>query len=435
MRVRGSLLCLFGMLTQAVVTAQRVDLETLAALAKERATAQQAAFQATLQPFLQDFALGYNDNRRFLDERIDTASQLGDGVVPALLERLVPAEDSASARNVAANSARVLAKLEPASFVDALLELLTGKSAVARSHAIALLGDTDSPQAGAALALALPELSGDALISAIHSLRRLESSAGVARLLPMLATAEPKVRDPLLAYFHAIRAKEALPAVRALFAKETRKESLPLYFDYFGDAARGDAGVAEALLARLATGDLDRGLENHAVRTLGKVAPQMHAPTVAALRAIVPKEATSALGRHAVLALKELGDKRALDTWLDAVDDALKKRKRDSLLLEVRGDVYFEMGRIPEAIRDYEESLNQIRINIGTPQAAKTMQVSAYFKLMRCEAQRERWPRVLKYLKDSEITFERFVREAAEDPLLRRAMQEKSIQKYLDTRK
>ena len=69
-----------------------------------------------------------------------------------LLEKLRPAQDTDTARALAGNCRRVLARLDPASFVDALAELARGNHGIARSEATELLGHADTPEAVTVLA-------------------------------------------------------------------------------------------------------------------------------------------------------------------------------------------------------------------------------------------------------------------------------------------
>ena len=61
---------------------------------------------------------------RVNDKRIDEAAALGDSVVPLLLERLRPVANNDQTRNLAANSRRILAQLDPSHFLEALVELV-----------------------------------------------------------------------------------------------------------------------------------------------------------------------------------------------------------------------------------------------------------------------------------------------------------------------
>ena len=139
---------------------------------------------AALEPFWADLSLDYGNNREFLDRRVVEAARLGDSVVPLLLEKLQPVQSSEAAQNLAGNCRRVLERLDPGSFVDALAELTRGSSSVARSEAIRLLGFARVPQAVAVLVdLADEAVTGDAeeAASAIALLRAAGVVLGSAR--------------------------------------------------------------------------------------------------------------------------------------------------------------------------------------------------------------------------------------------------------------
>ena len=116
--------------------AAQVSLRDLPKVARARAERLRPKQVAALEPFWADLSLEYEGNQEFLDRRILEAADLGDSVVPMLLEKLRPAQDTDTARALAGNCRRVLARLDPASFVDALAELARGNHGIARSEAI-----------------------------------------------------------------------------------------------------------------------------------------------------------------------------------------------------------------------------------------------------------------------------------------------------------
>jgi hypothetical protein len=131
----------------ASVLPSQVSLHDLPALARARAERQRPAQEQALQPFWTDLALEYRDNAQYLDQRIAMVAALGDSVVPLLLERLQPVAANAQSRNLAANCRRVLERLDPSSFLDALVELARSNNEVGRVESIQLLGRSGSPRA------------------------------------------------------------------------------------------------------------------------------------------------------------------------------------------------------------------------------------------------------------------------------------------------
>ena len=169
--------CLVALLMSGGLLAQSVTLTELPELARARAERQRVEQEEALKPFWADLSLQYNDgNREILDECIPKVAELADAVVPLLLEKLTPSDDSDANRFLADNCARVLELLDPASFSETLVELANGESHVARRHAITLLGYTRSGQAVELLRKLLPEFKSDEdQRRAIESLTRLKA--------------------------------------------------------------------------------------------------------------------------------------------------------------------------------------------------------------------------------------------------------------------
>ncbi|MDP6929529.1 MAG: hypothetical protein QF412_07500, partial [Planctomycetota bacterium] len=112
-------------------------LKQLAALARERAKRQRPIQLEKLQPYLRDLRLNYEDNKEFLNSRMDQIVALGDSLLPVLLDMLTPSEEGdPGARNTAANTALILLRLDPSSFVNSLLEIAAGDNYTATSYAI-----------------------------------------------------------------------------------------------------------------------------------------------------------------------------------------------------------------------------------------------------------------------------------------------------------
>jgi HEAT repeat protein len=435
--MQSGLVALGALLLAGVVAAQAADsqpatqptgpvrLGELPALAKARAARQRPAQQAALQPFLQDLTLNYAENQEFLDRRLGEIVQLGDAIVPLLLEMLSPADDSQGARYLASNCAHVLRQMDPGAFVDALLEILEGRNHVARYHAIALLGYSKSRNAAHRLSQILPLLKDGLLVRAIDSLSVLGAPEATPSVIAVLQNQDRFVRRAALEFLAACQASEGIDAALQAMAAEKNPTLLPAYTAYFAAAAKGHAAAADALLPLLSGEQLDKEQVTALVQSLATIAPEGHAGTLQALRQILQQDETGALGRAAALTMRDLGDKKGLQVLFANLDTKVNRRKKDSLVWSQRGDAWFAIGKWAEATRDYEAAIE----NTKSP----TLQSFLHTAIAKCEARRGRWPRAQQALKDAGLTYEAALKEIERDEPLRKGMDEKSFRKFVES--
>lgn len=409
-----------------VVHAQ-VPLADLPALAKARAERQRPAQQKALEPFLHDLTLDYRLNQEIVDHAITGASSLGDGIAPLLLENMVPKEDSQEARNLAQNSARTLKLIDPSGFTDALLEIAAGKSETGRVWALWLLGSSKNPSAGPGLQALVPHLKGRELGQAIDSLGQLGHAAAAPVIAPLLLEKDKRLREAALGFLTAVKATNAIDAATQALASEVDDALLPRYLAYLQAAAQDHAGAAQALLPFLTEETrlkLDKEQQTELVRVLAVVAPKGHAGTLKALKGIVDRQETGGLGIAAALAMRELGDKKGIETLLLNLNKVVNERRRDSLAYAGRGDAFLALGRCEEAVRDFRDALKFA--------ASPNLQTSLYFSIAQAEAKRERWPMVKQVLVEAHATYEAIQREMLRRPELQKAMANETVRKYVD---
>src|SRR5262245_24560115 len=216
----------------------QIQLAGLPKLARDRAERSRPVQEKALEPFWADLALSYHENQPFLDPRIADAAALGDSVVPLLLEKLQPTQVSEKARNLASNCRRVLERLDPGSFTDALVELANGNNEVARSEAIRLLGFANTPQSVMVLSDLLDRTVGEEKSLVLRSLRLLKAAGPAAKIAPMLASSDRQVRADVLAYLVAARPSTVVDTVVQAMSAEKDNRLLPDYIAYFSAAAR-----------------------------------------------------------------------------------------------------------------------------------------------------------------------------------------------------
>lgn len=392
------------------VAAAQVPLAEVAKLAAARAERSRPAQQKALEPYLPDLALAYEDNRKVLDQKIAEVTALGDSVVPLLLEKLQPAAGGGdAARNLAGNCRRVLENLDPASFLDALIELANGANATARTEAIRLLGAATTPQAAAALADLLDAVAGDEKRVVLRSLQKQKSPAAAAKAAGLLGSTDRSIREDALGYLAAARATSVAPTVIDALAAEREAKLLPAYVAYFAAATKGSDTAARALLPLLDRDRLDWQDARKLVQALATVAPPDHDPTTKRLGALLDDGEPSSLAVQAAVTMRTLGDKTGVAKLKKAIDEQLRKprRRQEAALFEHRANLNYAVGEYADAYADFEKALEF--------QDGMAMTRRAYVGMMKCEAQRKRTANLIKLFEPSGLSVAEIEAIGAED--------------------
>jgi hypothetical protein len=415
--------CLATLLLTALAPAQ-VGLRDLPALARARAERLRPAQEAALQPYWKDFELDYRQNVDHLDKRIHEAARLGDGVVPLLLERLQPVQSSQTARNVAANCRRVLELLEPASFIDALVEMVASGNEVARGEAVRLLGHAQGPRAAQVLTDLLDQASPDDRMQIVIALTRLKAPCAAAKVAPMLGSPDRNVREAVLDYLTAAAPASVIDTALQALQVETDGHLLMAYVDYFAAAATENEAVAKALLPLLDHERLVYDDKKRLVQALGKVAPKNHEPTIRRLQAVIDGGELDSLGLQAALALRALGDKNGLKKLQTALTERTHKQtqRKDPRVYEERANLFLAIENWSAASDDLEKVLELSNNSLTTRRA--------HLCLARCEAHRKGWTKVLEHLKEAGPTADELATLAQDDPALQDALQQEKIRQF-----
>jgi len=400
---------LLPMLALLGAASAQVPLAEVAELATARAERSRPAQQKALEPYLPDLALSYEDNRRVLDQKIAAVTALGDSVVPLLLEKLQPAAGGDAARNLAGNCRRVLENLDPASFLDALIELTNGASATARTEAIRLLGVAAAPQAATVLAGLLDVVAGDEKRVVLRALQRQKSPVAAIKAAGLLGSADRSIREDALGYLTAARATGVAPTVIDALAVEREAKLLPAYVAYFAAATTDSESAAMALLPLLDGERLDWQDGRRLVAALATVAPMDHAPTTKRLAALLDDSEPSSLSVQAAVTMRALGDKTGIIKLKRAIDELLRKprRRQEATLYDYRASLNYAIGEYADAYADYEKALEF--------QDGMSMTRRAYTGMIKCEAQRKRIANMIKLLEPSGLTVGEIEALGAED--------------------
>jgi tetratricopeptide (TPR) repeat protein len=405
--------------------AAQVSLHDLPALARSRAERLRPAQEKALEPFWADLRLAFHDNAEYLDQRIAQVATLGDSVVPLLLEKLQPVADSAQARNLAGNCRRVLERLDPGSFLDALVELARSSNGVARVEAVQLLGQSRSPRAVPVLAAMLDEHRGGETLFILDALVKLRDPSVAGLLVPMLGSTDRAVRTAVMDYLVAAAPASVMPTVLQSLSTEADRSLLPKYVEYLAATARADGAAAKALLPLLDREKLDWRGTKRLVEVLAQIAPPDHEPTTRRLHDLLDTGETGALALQAASTLRALGDKNGLKKLMSTINDQLKRpqRRQDPQLYEDRANLHFAMGEYRDAAEDFDKVLDLTN--------SLMLQRKIRRELVRCEAHRNRWDRALKHLKESGMSFDDVQALGREDEAVQEALQRPSIRSWL----
>lgn len=411
----------------AFVPAQ-TQLADLAKLARQRAERARPAQQQALEPFWQHLELDYRINQQHLDPKIAEVAALGGSVVPLLIEKLQPAQGSEKERSIASNCRRVLERLDPASFVDALAELANGTNETGRAEAIRLLGVANTTQATMLLIDLLERTTGEDRRLVLRSLKQQKAPQAAPKIVGMLGSADRQVREDVLGYLIAAHPSQVADTVAQALAAERDSKLLPLYVEYFQAAVRSHEGAARALLPLLDRERLAWQDTKLLVTALGTIAPQNHEPTCKRLHELIDSGETSSLGVQAALSLRSLGDTRGVPKLKRSLDEQLRKpqRKKEATLYEQRGGLLMGIEEYADAYADFEKMLENSS-NEGA------MSRRAYAGMMRCEARRKRVANLTKLMKASAMSISEIESIGAEDAVFQETLQQDKVRQFLQS--
>lgn len=414
------------LLATAVARAQ-VSLAELPALARSRAERLRPAQEQALQPFWQDLALDYRDNAQYLDSRIAQVAAIGDSAVPLLLERLQPVAVTTQSRSLAANCRRVLERLDPSSFLDALVELARSSNEVARVEAIQLLGRSGSPRAVPALLSLYEQPQAGEQLLILQAFTRLADASPAEKIVSALGSGDRTIRSAVLDYLNAASPPSVLPTVLQSLPSEKERSLLPRYVGYLATVARENDAAARALLPLLDREKLDFRDLLAIVEKLATIAPKDHEPTQKRLHEWIDAGETGALGLAAATTLRTIGDKSGMKKLLSSINEQLKRpqRRQDLQLYEDRANVHCANGDWKDAGDDFEKVLDLAPNDI--------LKRRIRGDLIRCEAHRSRWDRMLKWLRESEWTVAEVEALAQRDEAVREGLTRPGIRAWMQT--
>ncbi|MHC4814157.1 MAG: hypothetical protein ACYTGW_20135, partial [Planctomycetota bacterium] len=422
-----TLLALLAGSAAALVAQSGVTLKDVPALAKARADRQRPALEKKLAPHWNDLGRDPVDDRKTVDNRIAEVVKLGHSVVPLLLEKLEPTNGGPRDRNLAQNCATILAQLDPKNFVEALIDIATGRSYTGQGHAIRLLGMTQSPQAGQVLTklLKAPRLDRLRRRTLIRALTTLAHSPAAGRIASLLPCDNRQDHDVVVNYLMVVPAPAAVPHLLGGMARLRRASAIMDYVRILERVAVGDAKVAVALLPLLDGEKLDHMQVAKLCGMLGTIAPREHEPTIKTLRGLVETGRTGDLELEAAISLRRLGDKVGPKKLLANLKQKVRGRnKKDYLHHNNLGDYYLAFAEYQLAVRSYENAIKHA--------SSISIQSRLYVNIARAEARRSRWAYVRRALRNSKANHQQLIKYGQEFPELQEAYKQETLRKFLD---
>lgn len=422
-RILQAAACLFAL----TAARAQVSLTDLPALARSRAERLRPAQEAALQPYWQDLALDYRDNAQYLDSRIAQVAAIGDGAVPLLLERLQPVAVNAESRVLAANCRRVLERLDPSSFLDALVELARSSNEVARVEAIQLLGRSGSPRASTVLVALLEQPQAGEAMLILQAFARLGDPAPATKIVASLGSSDRTIRGATLDYLLAAKPPVVLPTVLQSLATEKERNLLPKYVGYLAAVARENDAAARAVLPLLDREKIDFRDLLTMIEQLAAIAPKDHEPTRKKLHEWLDAGETGSLALTAATTLRSIDDKTGMKKLLATINEQMKRpaRRQEPQLYEDRANLHCVNEEWKDAADDFEKVLDLAQSDL--------LRRRIRGELIRCEAHRSRWDRMLKWLRDSEWTVAEVEALAQRDEAVREGLTRPGIRAWMQT--
>ncbi len=415
-----------GLIEPLAAQKKGVTLSELTELAKARAEELRPELEKKLEPFLEILSRSYKTDFVIIDEKIVEILKLGDTIIPLLLEKLEPKRESMKNRNLASNCSLILRQMEPASFLDALIEIAEGENYTGIGLAIPLLGDTGSIRAGDTLTRLLDRLDSPHARSAMKALTKLGHKGAilkVAKGLPYKMTADERAA---VSYLRTLRSAVVVPEVTRALKEVNRIPEIMRYVRLLGQCARNDAETAHELLPFFENKKLDSTYFEQIVEVLALVTPVGDKMTIDRLRKMLESQSPGSLELRAAKTLKTLGDKTGPATLKRNLLKLTARSRKDYLNWSNLGDYCLEFGDYKRAVSSFTTA-----VRIAFSPSVDSM---LYIQIARAQARRKplRYREVRNALRDSKADYKRLMAAAAEDPALAEAMKHPTVAKFMD---
>jgi tetratricopeptide (TPR) repeat protein len=336
--------------------AQLRSVADLTQLARYRAAKRRPAIESKLEPFLANLALDPKQNAEFLADQYVEIANLGEGVVPLLLERLKPRTPSPADANTAENAQRVLARFDVDDFLEPVLELVENDRELGRMLALRLIGGSRRPHTVDVLLQVFDELNPLELREAIVAARSIGSPRLAAAAAKHLSSKDPQLKRLVLQYLTTVRAAVVVPDIRAMLGDSQVPNSLKTEALEFlcETVTETDVATAHAMLPMLQETGVRYEVRVRVAEALARIAPEEDEKTVEALAALIPAD----LHELAIASAKTrevLGDRRARRQLFTELEGLIRQDQTAANYAR-RGDAWFAFEEWGKAADDYERA-------------------------------------------------------------------------------
>ena len=331
-------------------------------------------------------------NSSLFEEQVARLVDLGPAAVPALIEALTPEvirlptleegtdEESiarrttrqreqailkASSRNLSAYRAKVAAhalrELATPAATDPLLLLINQSEGTPRINALLALATCPEPQRAAPNLILLLDAATDPAEQQafLVSLARMGGTTAIARVQRSLDPSDPQQANVALSALAAAQVASVAPQLLTILRSDNCGAAMAgilAYYRAYPDLLQ-DNDHLEPLLAVLVEQRATRTNVTAALQLLLelRVKPSSRGKSMAEDLA----ELHSGDVKEAALKwLASTGNKRALRTLLEPLDEDIKKVPTYSAFHSRRGDLLYEVGEYKDALESYERGIN-----------------------------------------------------------------------------
>ncbi|MCA8957927.1 MAG: hypothetical protein KDC87_17765 [Planctomycetes bacterium] len=405
-----------------------VSLTQLTEIAKSRSERIRPELLKKLAPHLE--VLSKDREREWV--AIDAASaevvKLGDTIIPLLLEKLDPRSGRPEERNLARNCAGILAKLDPASFVDALIDILEGERYDSETLVVPLLGLSGSPRAGEALTRMMDRADPRQKALILQALAKLNYRSAALVVAKQLPFAEERLNSAAVAYLEQVAAPVVVPEVRRVLKAAKLPSQIMLYARLLGRCSKEDIESADVLLEFFKNTKLDRVQLGEVARILGTVAPVGHDPTIERLRSVIKEsENPGDLELDCAITLRRMGDKQGPEKLRAALISRTRspKTKRQFIYWNYLGDYYLAFDQPKQAATAFRKAYDNAQ--------GENVRTMLQIKLARAEARQSHWTQVRNALRDSRGSLSALQQELTKHPELAEAAKHRPVKEFLES--
>lgn len=403
-------------------------LEQVLEIARRRAAAQRAQVEEKLAPFLVDLRLDYRGSRDHLQKRFDLIAEIGDPVVPVLIDFLAPEPPvDGGERNIARNAARVLGQMDLQGHRPALIDLLEGESATGRALAIPLCGRAGGDECAQAILRVFPTLTEEnQIVDAIDADRAIGQMLLKQTAVTLIDNPSEDVRSAALRHVIAAGDEAAVPALIKALPTERERRLLSLHVEAFSKLAKRNGQAAEALLPLLRPGDrqLDSSRREVLAQAIGSIAPGSDKEVGLVLDEMVETEGEFEIALAAAKGLEALGDRRAQKKITERAEAAIRKNNTSARAFEDLADAYGAFDEARKAVGAYERALRY-----GSQNSLIRRRVN--LKVAHLQAELENTNKFLQAIEAAGLGRDDIETEAEKDPAFAKMLDRDRVARYV----